>query len=59
MQINLTVPQGAATGAAVPVSLTIGTAQSPSGVTIEVQQARRPLARGGRIRNNTAKIDES
>ena len=37
MQINLTVPEGTATGAAMPVTLTIGTAQSPSGVTIAVQ----------------------
>jgi uncharacterized protein (TIGR03437 family) len=37
MQINLTVPDGAPTGGAVPVALTIGTAQSPSGVTIAVK----------------------
>ena len=37
MQINLTVPDGAPTGASVPVTLTIGTAQSPSGVTIAVK----------------------
>ncbi len=37
MQINLTVPDGAPTGGAVPVVLTIGTAQSPSGVTIAVK----------------------
>ncbi len=35
MQINLTVPQGAPTGGAVPVILTVGMAQSPS-VTIAV-----------------------
>jgi endo-1,4-beta-xylanase len=37
MQINLRVPPEAPTGAAVPVILTVGTAQSPSGVTIAVQ----------------------
>jgi endo-1,4-beta-xylanase len=37
MQINLTVPDTAPTGASVPVVLTIGTAQSPSGVTIAVK----------------------
>jgi hypothetical protein len=35
--LNLTVPEGAPTGGAVPVTLTIGTAQSPSGVTIAVK----------------------
>jgi len=37
MQINLTVPQGASTGAAVPVQLSIGTAKSPLGVTFAVE----------------------
>jgi uncharacterized protein (TIGR03437 family) len=37
MQINLTVPDAAPTGGAVPVVLTIGTAQSPSGVTIAIK----------------------
>lgn len=37
MQINLTIPQSAPTGPAVPIQLTIGTVQSPSGVTIAVQ----------------------
>ncbi len=37
MQINLTIPQGAPTGGAVPVSLTIGTAESRAGVTIAVK----------------------
>jgi uncharacterized protein (TIGR03437 family) len=37
MQINLTVPDTAPTGASVPVVLTIGKAQSPSGVTIAVK----------------------
>jgi len=37
MQINLTVPQGASTGAAVPLQLSIGTAKSPLGVTIAVE----------------------
>jgi uncharacterized protein (TIGR03437 family) len=37
MQINLTVPDGAPTSASVPVILTIGTAQSPSGITIAVK----------------------
>lgn len=36
MQINVTIPQGAAPGGAVPVVLTIGTAQSPT-VTIGVK----------------------
>ncbi len=36
MQINATVPAGSATGGAVPIVLTIGTAQSPS-VTIAVK----------------------
>jgi len=37
MQIDLTVPQSAPTGAAVPLELTVGTAKSPSGVTIAVK----------------------
>jgi uncharacterized protein (TIGR03437 family) len=37
MQINLTVPAATTTGASVPVVLTIGTAQSPSGVTIAIK----------------------
>jgi endo-1,4-beta-xylanase len=37
MQINLTVPQEAPTGASVPVTLTIGTLASPAGVTISVK----------------------
>jgi uncharacterized protein (TIGR03437 family) len=37
MQINLKIPPEAPTGAAVPVSLTVGTAQSPSGVTIAIK----------------------
>ena len=37
MQINLTIPPGAPIGAAVPVILTVGTAQSRSGVTIAIK----------------------
>jgi uncharacterized protein (TIGR03437 family) len=36
MQIDVTIPQAAATGGAVPINLVIGTAQSPS-VTIAVK----------------------
>jgi uncharacterized protein (TIGR03437 family) len=37
MQIDLTVPQSAPTGAAVPLELVVGTAKSLSGVTISVK----------------------
>ncbi len=37
MQINAKIPNGSSTGGAVPVQLTIGTAKSPSGVTIAVK----------------------
>ena len=37
MQIDLTVPQSAPTGPAIPLVLTVGAAQSPTGVTIAVK----------------------
>jgi uncharacterized protein (TIGR03437 family) len=36
IQMNVTVPAGIAPGAAVPVSFTVGSKTSPSGVTIAV-----------------------
>ena len=37
MQVNAVVPAGAASGAAVPVVLTVGTASSPAGTTMAVR----------------------
>jgi uncharacterized protein (TIGR03437 family) len=38
MQVNLIIPAGAPTGGAVPITVTVGTAPSQSGVTIAVSQ---------------------
>lgn len=37
VQINAIVPQNTSPGSAVPIQLTVGSAQSPGGVTIVVQ----------------------
>jgi len=37
LQVNVTIPAGAASGAAVPVVLTVGAAQSQAGATIAIQ----------------------
>lgn len=38
MQLNILVPEGTASGAAVPIVLTVGTASSPEGTTIAIGQ---------------------
>src|SRR5262249_34924945 len=37
MQVNLTIPPTAPTGSTVPIVITVGTAQSQTGVTVAVQ----------------------
>ena len=37
MQVNVTIPQGAPPGPSEPLVLSIGTTQSPAGVTIAVK----------------------
>ncbi len=38
LQVNVTIPAGVATGASVPVVITVGTAASQTGVTMAVQK---------------------
>jgi len=37
LQVNVTIPSGVATGASVPIVITVGTASSQTGVTIAIK----------------------